>query len=415
MKQTYIKAFSFRPENYHNMQHYLNKMLEDGWRLRWCKGTLAGFEQTDNKDLRYIVDPYPVTSIMNFKKFPKFRLNKYMENGWYAVGKSKGCYIFCTDNPSAEIPGLEDGMAASAQKTCRMGSLILAALLLIALFKSIATPAVLYSILLTDIYIALTGLVAFLILYHLVNAILLSAPLPKRSMQNLKGCKRYIIHDVGLFIILILTIFLQARNHSAMLSYLLLPIIVVIIGSIILIAVSKQTNTGQESNKRLIPVICVIGLVLFILIPISVHRLQENSKTASQTRQKELLAQSNNLEVAHLSDFTSAPGAINTTRENNSILGNNILYAEKFQDLAIFTNRTEMKSNNLAKPIFNYLFAQAQLDRSEQFQQNDFNGITYYSLENANTVLFERNNVVYLCTVPDSVANEEVMELLLSY
>ncbi|KGK85948.1 hypothetical protein DP68_15470 [Clostridium sp. HMP27] len=415
MKQTCIKMFSFRPEDYHSMEHYLNKMLEDGWRLRWCKGTLAGFERTDNKYLRYIVDPYPMASIMNLKKFPKFRLNKYMENGWYAAGKSRGCYIFCTDNPSAEIPDLEDDIAVSAQKTCLMGSLILAVLLLTILFKSIFTPAILYNILLTDIYIVLTGLVVFLILYNLINAILLSAPLPKGPMTNLKICKRYIIHDMVLFISLLLAILLQATHYSSMLSYLILPIIVIIIGSIILIAISKQANTAHESNKRLIPLICIMGLLLLILIPLSVHRLQENSKADSQTRQKELLAHSNNLAVAHLSDFISVPGSINAIRENNSILGNNILYAEEFQNLDIFTNRTEMKSTSLAKVIFNYLFTQAQLEHSQQFQHNDLNGVIYYSLKNSNTVLFQRNNVVYLCTAPYNVDDEEVMELLLSY
>ncbi len=198
MKQTCIKTFSFRPEEFRQMEQYLNDMLEKGWRLRWCKGTLAGFERTDKRELHYTVDPYAVSSIANFRRFPKFRLNEYMENGWYAVGKSKGCYIFCSDNPNPEIPDLDEGLRESVIKTSYIGSLIFSIILSIILLKSISTPAILYSILLTDIYIVLTGLVLFLILYHILNIIFLLAKKNQPSSTN--GCKRYIIHDVMIFI-----------------------------------------------------------------------------------------------------------------------------------------------------------------------------------------------------------------------
>lgn len=413
MKQTCIKTFSFRPEEFRQMEQYLNDMLEKGWRLRWCKGTLAGFERTDKKDLHYTVDPYAVSSIANFRRFPKFRLNEYMENGWYAVGKSKGCYIFCSDNPNPEIPDLDEGLRESVIKTSYIGSLIFSIILSIILLKSISTPAILYSILLTDIYIVLTGLVLFLILYHILNIIFLLAKKNQPSSTN--GCKRYIIHDVMIFIFLTVAVFLQARHESSMMNYLLLPILVVAIGSVILMIVSKRTKSAQESNKRLIPVICVMSLILLILIPLSVHRLQQNSNENKKERAEKLLTEVHLLPVAHLNDFIPVSNVENAIKENNSILGDNLLYAEEFEDMSVFTNRTVMKSDALAKPIFNYLFTQTQKEQNESFEENTFNDITYYSLQTTNTILYRDGNVVYLCTAPSGVSKEQILDLLLSY
>ncbi|WMI80475.1 DUF2812 domain-containing protein [Anaerotignum sp. MB30-C6] len=413
MNQSCIRLFSFRPENYHQMAHYLNEMLEKGWRLRWCKGTLAGFERADNNNLHYIVDPYPISSLLNFKKFPKYRLNEYMENGWYAVGKSKGCYIFCSDDENPERPSLEENMKESIIKTCYKGSLVFAIILLILLVKSFTTPAILYSILLTDFYILLCGLVLFLISYHFINAILLVTQ--KKQSTNNKRCKRYLIHDVMLFFFLILGILLQARHETFMLRYLLLPIFVVGVGSIILMVVSKRAKTAKESNKRLTPVICMIGVVLLILIPLSVQRLQESSLTNKRNRAQELLTSSHLFPVAHLKDFVPVPTVKNAIKENNSILGVNTLYAEEHNDLSVFTNFTKMKSSTLAKPIFNYLLIQTEKEQQANFQENTFNGVTYYSLEKTNTILCQIDHVVYLCTTPSSISKEQVLELLLSY
>ncbi|NCC16398.1 MAG: DUF2812 domain-containing protein [Clostridia bacterium] len=412
MNQTCIKIFSFRPEDYRKTENFLNQMLQKGWRLRWCKGTLAGFVRTENKNLHYIVDPYAVSSIFNLRKFPKSRLNEYMENGWYAIGKSKGCYIFCSDNTNPKIPDLEEGLEESVKKTCFIASLVLAAILTIVLIKLFTTPAILYCILLTDIYIVLTGVIVFLIIYHIINAILLKQ---SKNRSVYIDSKRYLIHDAMIFIFFILAILLQARNQSSILSYLLLPILVVAIGSIVLITVSKRSKTPQENNKRLIPVICVMGLILFILIPLSVHRLQENSMMNEKKEADQLLTKSYLLPVAHLNDFVSVTGFKNAIKENNSILGNNMIYAEELQDLSIFTNRTKMKSNMLAKPIFNYLFIQTQKEQNEYFKQNSLYGITYYSLENTNIILYQNNNIVYLCTPPAGVSKQQVLELLLSY
>lgn len=413
MKETCIRPFSFRPEDYHSMELYLYQMCADGWRLRWCKGTLAGFERTENRNLRYIVDPYAVSTPLNLKRFPKPRLSEYMENGWYAIGKSKGCYILCSEKPEAETPALEDNLPQAVQKTCRMSSLVLAVLLTILLVQCLRTPAVLYSILLTDIYIVLTGLVVFLILYHVLNSALLYATPPAPSAQNC--CKRYFLHDIMLFLLLLLAIVLQARHQSEMVRYLFLPIGVVIIGSLILWLVSKRAKDARDSNKRLLPLVCIMGLVLLIVIPLSVQRLQQNSAAGAQGRQAELLAEVDRLNVLQLSDFLEASQAVNAIRENDSILGNNILYAEEYGEYAIFTNRTQMAAPVLAQPIFQYLYQQAQLDYQESFQQMEYNGFTYYSLPTANTYLLQKDSTVYFCTVPEAVTHEMVLDRILSF
>ncbi len=414
MKNTCIKSFSFRPEDYRGMEQYLTQMLSDGWRLKWCAGTLGGFEKTENTSIRYIVDPYAVTSLMNLKRFPKYRLNEYMENGWYAVGKSKGCYIFCTDESYTEMPNLEMNMAESVQKTCRIGSLLLSSLLFAVFYKSLSTPAILYTILLTDIYIVLAGFILFLMIYHLINAILLFAPLPQNNKTCPKKCKRYILHDIILILFFLLGIFLEANHQKIILNYLFLPVSIVIIGSMILMTIAKHTKNSQEHNKYLLPVICIISLFLLLVIPISLQQLQKNNKAINDNHQKELLEQSNSLSVVHLYDFTKVTDTFKALKENQSILGNNILYTEKSGNLMVFTNCTEMKSNLLAKPIFNYLYIQAQLDYNEIFQPYIYNGLTYYKLQASNIYLLQKNNFVYFCTIPNKVSDKELFKILFS-
>ena len=74
-----------------------------------------------------------------------------------------------------------------------------------------------------------------------------------------------------------------------------------------------------------------------------------------------------------------------------------------------------MKTSTLAKPIFHYLFLQTQKEQQANFQESTFKGITYYSLDKTNTILFQVDYVVCLCTTPSSVSKEEVLDLLLSY
>ena len=157
MRSFVFRYFSFRPEQYQAMGEYLNDMAEQGYQLRWCKGLFAAFQKKQTPYLRYVIDPYALSSILQFRHFPKSRMQEYMENGWYAVSRSRGCYIFCTDDPEVEVPFLEEGLEMQVQKTCRNGSFILFVLLFLLLLKCILTPAVLYTMLLSNFYLLLGG------------------------------------------------------------------------------------------------------------------------------------------------------------------------------------------------------------------------------------------------------------------
>lgn len=414
MKKTCIRLFTFRGEDFHNTEKYLETMLSQGWKLRWSKGVFAGFEHTENKTLRYAVDPYALTSPMNLRRFPKSRLNAYMSNGWYAVSRNKGTYIFCSDDANGVPPSLSPTMASQVKYTCALSSFVFAVLLLAILWKSFTSPAVLYSILLTDIYIVLgiTGL--FLLLYHTANGALLLSK--SKNPTNPNGCKRYILHDIGLFLLLLSVIFLEAKKQPWLLLYVFLPICVVIIGTFILKFVAKGAKDAKDSNRRLIPPVCIIGVVLLLLIPLSFRQLQASSEAAKQERQSILLATTETLPVLHLSDVIESKNVVAAIKENNSILGQNMLYAEEGDaDLAIFTNHTTMQNEFLATYIFRYLYIQAQIDYQEAFVEKKYNEATYFVLEEANTYLLQNDSTVYLVTLPKGGDTNKALGLLYSY
>lgn len=415
MKPSCIKFFSFRPENHTEMKQYLEDMLKDGWRLKWCKSFFAGFERTENKNLRYIVDPYAVTSIANLKKFPKFRLNDYMENGWYAITKSKGCCILCTDDTEAEIPELESGMEKKIQNTCKIGSILLSILILALMIKAFTVSAIVYAVLLTDIYILLVGILGFLVVFNLINAVMILGNQSSDTNKPQGMSKRYILHDIGLLCFILIGILLQARQQPSMVIYLMLPIIVIILGTMIMIKMSRGTKSARDSNKKLIPIACVLGVALLVLIPFSLNRLKAGGMTDTNARQDLLLAQSDELPVMHLSDFFPNDAVEKAVKENASILGTNMLYAEETDELSVFTNYTVMKNTKYASRIFYYLYGQAQIDSQENFVEKEYNGITYYELEKASTYLLQQDKAVYFCTVPEGIENEKVLDKLVAY
>ena len=414
MKETCTRIVSFRPEEYLSMEIYLNQMHAQGWRLQWCKGILANFKRTDNPNLHYMVDPYAVTSISNIGRFSKRRLSEYMENGWYSVGKIKGSQIFCTEDNEGESPDLEEITVQSIRKTCSIASLILALLFLVVLYKNLTNPMIVYNILLTDIYIVLSGVFAFFGMYHLINGILLLIPMSKKKTVKIKKCKRFIIHDGAILGFFFLAIWLEARQQSQLIGYLFLPIGVVVIGSIILKVAAKKTTNVQESNKRLIPIICSIGLVLLMLIPISINNLQESSKDAVETHIEDLLLQADTLAVAHISDFMDISSEVTSEiQQNSSILGNNILYTEELEGVDVFTNHIRMSSEVFAKPMFDYLYRQAQIDYNSNFKEQEYKNISYYKLEKEGVYLLQKEAIVYFCVVPNSVTGKELIEVLL--
>lgn len=399
MKKSKICLFAFRPESYRQMEDYLNDMLEDGWRLRWCRGILAGFEPVieEEEGLRYVVDPEAATSLIYLRRYPKNRMNTLMRQGWYSVAKSKGCQILATVEPDLKSPVPSQDQAPLIKNTCRLASMIWVLLLVAAGMWISAKKAAVYSLILTNLYLVLALLAAGLVIYHAVNAILLT--ISKKEPDNHRVCKRYLIHTGMLIFLILAGTVLEMGGRNDMLLYLAIPIAVIFVAIVLL-----QMNTGTRRNiNRLSLIVGGISLLLFALIVTLNNRMSQANADWSTKQQEILLEQAYELPVLHLSDFGDQSEPQQAVQTNSSILGDNLLYAEESDAGYIFTNYTTMKHSLLAEPIFDYLYQQAQVDFNETFEINTSLGQDIYILEDAHTGLFRDETTVCLFTVPEGV------------
>lgn len=407
MKQSKITFFAFRPEHYRQMEEYLNEMMASGWKLRWCRGLWAGFEPAGEIPLHYVVDPTAMTSLGCFRRYPKRLLQARMQEGWYAAGKSKGCQILATEKTGLESPVAEQELGPLIKTTCRLASLIWVLALLILGWWFFSKAAVVYSVLLTNIFLILSLTGGFLLAFHAVNAILLTVGrgIPARP----RVCKRYLVHDGGLLAILIAAIALETSGRNDMLLYLLIPILVIAAGMLFLSAVSgPKRNINQLS--LMVGVISVFMLLMIIFLN---DRMSVVNADWTLQQQERLLEQADTLPVLHLADFGDQEIPQQAVRTNASILGDNLLYAEESGAGYIFTNYTVMRSPVLTGPIWNYLYRQAQADFDETFVPDDTLNAEFYVLEQARSGLLRQGTTVCLFTVPEGVDIREAAELLL--
>lgn len=406
MKKSRLCLFAFRPERYRQMEEYLQGMADQGWRLRWCKGLLAEFEPTD-QTLRYAVDPQAMTSVAYFRRYPKRRLRDRMEEGWHGVGRSKGCQILCTAQPEAVNPVPEQDLSPLIRKTCRLGSLLWVLLIALAAWGVSSSSAMIYTLILTNLYLVIAAALAFLLVYHVINAVLLT--LPDSPGKTPRICKRYLVHWIALLLLLVAAIALELGGRNDMLGYLLLPILVIAAAMVVL----KKMSGGQNAN-RLFAAVIAVSVLLFAMIIFINTRMSDASQAWSARQQEELLAQADTLPVLRLSDFGDAQEPKQAVQVNRSILGDNLLYAEESDAGYVFTNYTVVRYPFLAKGIFQYLYEQAQVDFQESFQETEVNGRTLYVLENAHTALLQEGTTVCYFTVPEGEDLSACAELLLS-
>ena len=85
------------------MEEYLQQQADQGWKLRWCRGMLAGFGPREEETLRYAVDPHAATGLSYLRRYPKRRLQERMKEGWFSAGSSRGCQILCARLQIVEI------------------------------------------------------------------------------------------------------------------------------------------------------------------------------------------------------------------------------------------------------------------------------------------------------------------------
>ena len=379
------------------MEDYLNDMLAKGWRLRWCRGILAGFEPAleEEENLRYIVDPEAATSLIYLRRYPKNRLNALLREGWHGVAKCKGCQVLATVDPELGSPVPRQDQAPLIKNTCRLASMLWILLLVAAGMWISTKKAFVYSLVLTNIYLVLGVLAAFLLLYHAANAIILTVS--KKEPENPRFCKRYLIHTGALILVLLGGTVLEMGGRNEMLLYMFIPIVAILLAMVLL-----QVNTGTRRNvNRLSLIVIAISLVMCVLVVVLNNRMSEANAAWAEKQQESLLTQVDQLPVLQLSDFGDQAEPQQAIQTNSSILGDNLLYAEESDAGYIFTNYTTMAHPTLADPIFDYLYQQAQEDFNETFEIDTSLGQDIYLLKQANYCLFQNENSVCLFTVPE--------------
>ena len=407
MKKSRICLFAFRPESYRQMEAYLNEMMASGWKLRWCRGLLAGFEAAGEETLRYVVDPEAMTSLAYFRRYPKSHLQVHMQEGWYGVAKSKGCQILATAEPEAPSPAPQQDISPLIKSTCRLASLIWILALLIVGWWLFSKAAVIYSVILTNIYLVLSLLGGFLLVYHIANAVVLTVS--KRLPERPRFCKRYFVHSGMLLFILLTAVVLEMNGRNDMLFYLSIPIIVIFGGMVIL-----NSMSGPKRNiNQLSLVVSIISVLMFGMIIFLNGRMNQANADYNTRQQEILLEQADQLPVLHLSDFGYQDDPQQAVQTNSSILGDNLLYAEESDAGYLFTNYTTMRSPALAEPIFHYLYQQAQVDFQETFTIDPSLGTELHILKNAHSCLFQNGSTVCLFTVPEGTDLLYAAKLLL--
>ena len=406
MKSSKVCLFAYRPEHYRQMEGFLNKMMASGWKLKWCRGILAGFEPAD-RDLHYGVDPEAMTSLAYFRRLPTRTVTARLAEGWHAVARSKGCQIYASGSHDAPPLTPSQDIGPLVKSTCRLASFIWILVLALAGLWLYNQEAFLYSFVLTNLYLVAGLLGVCLLIYHVVNAILLTVP--QRSPENPRVCKRYVIHSLMLLALLVLAIALEMGGRNDMLLYLAIPIAVIGVGIVVL-----QSLSGSEKNSnRMFLLVAVISVAMFGMIIFLNGRMSEANANWSSQQQEELLAKVDQLPVLQLSDFGDHNEPQQAVQVNASVLGENLLYAEESEAGYIFTNYTTMRSPALAKPIFDYLYQQAQIDFNETFEIDTSLGQEVHVLKEANSCLFQKGNSVCLFTVPDGTEVIAAAKLLL--
>ena len=373
MKRSKVCLFAFRPEHYRQMEDYLNQMASEGWKLRWCRGVLAGFVPLEGP-LRYVVDPHAVTTLACLRRYPKSRLQERMREGWYAAGRSKGCQILATEDPDLGSPLPARNLEPLVRSTCRLASLS--------------------SVILTNLYLVLGALAVFLLAYHGVNALLLT--LPPREPRRPRLCGRYLVHSALLLVCLLAAIALELGDRGDMLFYLLIPIGVLLAAGLVL----RSMAGARRDTSRLLPVVGLVSVVLFGMILFLNGRMSDANAAWSAQQRETLLARAGELPVLRLSDFGDTGERQQAVRTNRSLLADNLLYAEESEAGYVFTNCTVARGEFLAEQIFRYLYQQAQRDNGEAFTPQAAGGRTLYVLREANACLLREGNLVYYFTIP---------------
>lgn len=419
MKDSIVKLFSFLPSDYDCIEKYLEEKLAEGYRLKWIKGGVAGFVKNDIPNLRYVVEPYPNTNTITLKRMPKIRLNLYTENHWYFLAKTRGNYIFFTDDDEAEFPNLEEGSKAKIveAETKRIG--IFLVLLIFGAYTLLKSKAFMYSYVLTNMYIYASIILAFLALVSIAGVFVYSQQ--KLRLMNKTYCctsqggisrgNLYNIRNAGVIALILLFFIMETKSKPEMLILLAVPIVVMTIGALVIKKIADKNP--QNASKNIMPISFIFGIIIMVLIVGSFTGIQKSKMSKAAQNADAVAAKAENLPVLHYSDFFDGADCTSRARELNSLFGTNYLFSENDDDgNIVFTNYTKAKTSFAADKIFDYLYTQAQTDYQGEFlpaETNDEN-TQLYEIKEKNSYLIRYKNTVVLMTISDKADEGKIAD-----
>ena len=417
MKDSCIKIFSFLPSDYDSIENYLEEKLKEGYRLKWIKGGFAGFVKNESDNIRYVVEPYPNTNFITFKRLPKIRLDQYTENNWYFVGKTRGNYIFFTDKAHAEYPNLEPNSKEKiiSAETKRNGALLV--LLIFIAYQCLSSKAFMYSYVLMNIYIYLSVILAFLgiisiasiFMYALETVRMQNKTLDTSGKGGISRGRLYTVRNIGVIALAFLFFIYETKSTPEIMLLLLIPVAIMIIAALVLKSIAEKG--GENASKKITNTAFLFGAVITVFIIVSLFTMQKINTASAQKDFERSLQKAETLPVLHYSDFFDGEYS-SLSRENNSLMGENYLFSEADKDgNNVFTNYTVAKNDFAAEKVFDYLYTQGQADYKGEFVpvENSLpEGVEAYTIEGKYAFMIRNGREIILMTAGEAADKADV-------
>jgi len=415
MKDSFIQPLSFLPSDADCLEAYLNEKLEEGYRLKWIKAGFASFVKNDMPHFRYAVDQYPNTSIITLKRESKIRMNLYGENDWYFLAKTRGNYVFFTDNDEAEYPNFESNAklkTVDAESKRNSAIIIILGLLVYLCARS---KAFVYTYIFTNLYMYITIILAFLGIISL-SAIFIYSKQKYRMINKLykvdtkeaiKRGRLYTIRNAGVLLIALACYLFETKDTPMNWVFFLIPIILMVIGAIVIKKIFDKDP--EKGRKRIVSLTYGMGAILLVVIVFAFTRINDINTAKAEEEYKASLAKSVNLPVLQYDDFFDGEKT-SQCRELNSLIGMNYLFQETDGENTVFTNYSSLNNSFAADKVFNYLFEQAQIDYQGTFGivETDNPDAQLYEIPGKYAYLIRKGNDVTLMTITDNAEQAAV-------
>ena len=420
MKDSFIQPLSFLPSDADCLEAYLNEKLEEGYRLKWIKAGFASFVKNDMPHFRYAVDQYPNASIVTLKRESKIRMNLYGENNWYFLAKTRGNYVFFTDEEEAEYPNFEKDLKMKTVDAESKRNAAIIFIIGILIYLCVRSKAFMYTYVFTNLYMYITLILAFLagvsfaaiFLYSKQKYRLINKLYKIDSAEALKRGRIYTIRNIGVIVIALACYVFETRDTPLNWVFLLIPIIAMVAGAIVIKKIFN--NSAEKDGRKLVPLTYGIGAILLVAVLFSFTSINRINKANAEKEYAASLANASSYPVLQYDDFFEGEKT-SQCRELNSMLGVNYLFQETDGENTVFSNYSSLNNTLAANAVFNYLYEQAQTDYQGTFVLNEADN-TYaqlYSIPDKYAYLIRRGNEIILMTVTDGADSAKIESKLI--